>query len=492
MSPSADLAVFMPWMRVGGGINFRAPKHSGIVPPSSRFGVDKLYQGKNLAGLWESCLETLEVELTAQQFNTWIRPLQAVVADGTVTILAPNRFVRDWVDEKYRLRIEEILERANRKGHCELCFEVGSQAVADANRRPATQPGAQPRSNAASKKSTTNLNRNFTFESFIEGKSNQLGRAAAIQVSENEDTVYNPLLIYGGVGLGKTHLIHAAGHKFLKNWPDKQVVYLHAERFVSDMVTALQRNTIDRFKQFYRSIDVLLVDDIQFFAGKERSQEEFFHVFNALLEGQHQVIMTCDRYPKDIKGLEDRLKSRFGWGLTVSIEPPELETRVAIVKTKAEAAGVKLPDEVAFFIAKRIYSNIRELEGALRRVLAYSNFTHVPITTELAQQALKDIVAVQDRQVSLDMIQKTVAEYYRIRTADLLSKSRKRSVTRPRQLAMALAKQLTSKSLPEIGAAFGGRDHTTVLHACDRMTDLRQSDPQIEEDYKNLMRKLTV
>ena len=472
------------------GYKLRGPRELGDV--SAQAG--KL--GGNVASLWENCLKTLETELSAQQYNTWIRPLQAIVQDDGITILAPNRFVLDWVNDKYRQRIEQIVSQmgANGNGQPPLSFEVGSQPVDKLTRSAmAALPGSQRRdTDYATRRASSGLNRNFTFDSFIEGKSNRLGRAAAIQVSENENTVYNPLLIYGGVGLGKTHLIHAAGHNFLKTWPDKQVVYLHAERFVSDMVAALQRNTIDRFKQFYRSIDVLLVDDIQFLAGKERSQEEFFHVFNSLLEGQHQVIMTCDRYPKDIKGLEDRLKSRFGWGLTVSIEPPELETRVAIVKTKAEGSGTTLPDDVAFFIAKRIYSNIRELEGALRRVLAYSNFTHEPISLELAQQALKDIVAVQDRQVSLEMIQKAVAEYYRIRTADLLSKSRKRSVTRPRQLAMALAKQLTSKSLPEIGSAFGGRDHTTVLHACDRMTDLRQSDTQIEEDYKNLMRILTV
>ena len=337
----------------------------------------------------------------------------------------------------------------------------------------------------------SNLNWTFTVENFGEGKSNQLGKAASQQVAENPGLAYNPLFIYGGVGLGKTHLMHAVGNLILKHRPTANVVYLHSERFVADMVKALQHNAINEFKRFYRSVDALLIDDIQFFAKKERSQEEFFHTFNALLEGQQQVILTCDRYPKEVQGLEERLKSRFGWGLTVAIEPPELETRVAILMSKANQANIHLPHEVAFLIAKRIRSNIRELEGALRRVIANAHFTARPITLEFAKEALRDLFALQDKLVSIDNIQKTVAEYYKIRMSDLLSKRRTRSVARPRQLAMALAKELTSHSLPEIGDAFGGRDHTTVLHACKKVQELKEADQRISEDYSNLLRILS-
>jgi len=335
------------------------------------------------------------------------------------------------------------------------------------------------------------VNPEFTFESFVEGKSNQLARAAAIQVAENPGKAYNPLFIYGGVGLGKTHLMHAVGNLLRQKLPDARIAYVHSERFVGDMVRALQHNTIAEFKQAYRSLDALLIDDIQFFAGKDRSQEEFFHTFNALLEGQQQVILTCDRYPKEVAGLEERLKSRFGWGLTVAIEPPELETCVAILMAKAQAGGVALPEEVAFFIAKRIRSNVRELEGALRRVIANSRFTGKPITLEFTKDALRDLLALQEKLVTIENIQKTVAEYFKIRVADLLSKRRNRSVARPRQVAMALARELTNHSLPEIGDAFGGRDHTTVLHACDRIRELRESEPRTGEDYLNLLRILT-
>ncbi|MDX5332613.1 MAG: chromosomal replication initiator protein DnaA, partial [Gammaproteobacteria bacterium] len=338
---------------------------------------------------------------------------------------------------------------------------------------------------------TNNLNRNFTFDNFVEGKSNQLARAASLQIAENPGLAYNPLFIYGGVGLGKTHLMHAVGNKILELNPNAKVVYLHSERFVADMIKALQHNAIEDFKRYYRSVDALLIDDIQFFAGKERSQEEFFHTFNALLESQQQVILTCDRYPKEVDGLEERLKSRFGWGLTVAIEPPELETRVAILQRKAEQAGVDLPSEVAFFMAKRIRSNIRELEGALRRVIANAHFTGRPITLDFAKDALRDLLALQDKLVTIDNIQKTVAEYYKIRVAELLSTRRSRSITRPRQLAMALSKELTNHSLPEIGDAFGGRDHTTVLHACRKIASLREEDNRINEDYTNLLRTLT-
>jgi chromosomal replication initiator protein len=335
------------------------------------------------------------------------------------------------------------------------------------------------------------INPDFTFDTFVEGKSNQLGKAAAMQVAGNPGGAYNPLFIYGGVGLGKTHLMHAIGNLILANNPSAKVVYLHSERFVADMVKALQHNSITEFKRFYRSVDALLIDDIQFFAGKERSQEEFFHTFNALLEGQRQIILTSDRYPKEVNGLEERLKSRFGWGLTVAIEPPELETRVAILKNKAAHAHVTLPDDVAFFIAKRIRSNVRELEGALRRVIANAHFTGKPITLDFAKDALRDLLALQAKLITIDNIQKTVAEYYKIRVTDLLSKRRNRSIARPRQVAMALAKELTNHSLPEIGDAFGGRDHTTIMHGCKKVAELKESDQMIADDYAKLLRILS-
>jgi chromosomal replication initiator protein len=335
------------------------------------------------------------------------------------------------------------------------------------------------------------LNAESTFDSFVVGKSNQLAKAAAQQVGENPGKAYNPLFIYGGVGLGKTHLMHAVGHAIRARNPDARIAYVHSERFVGDMVKALQHNSMNEFKTAYRSLDALLIDDIQFFAGKERSQEEFFHTFNALLEGQQQVILTCDRYPKEVEGLEERLKSRFGWGLTVAIEPPELETCAAILISKGEAAGIALPEEVAFFIAKRIRSNVRELEGALRRVIANSRFTGQPITLEFAKDALRDLLSLQAKLVTIENIQKTVADYFKVRVSDLLSERRNRSIARPRQVAMALAKELTSHSLPEIGDAFGGRDHTTVIHACRRIKELRDSEQRISEDYLNLLRTLT-
>jgi chromosomal replication initiator protein len=337
----------------------------------------------------------------------------------------------------------------------------------------------------------SHLNTGFTFRSFVEGKSNQLGLAAATQVAENPGGSYNPLFIYGGVGLGKTHLMHAVGNALLQRKPNAKVVYLHSERFVADMVKALQLNAINDFKRYYRSVDALLIDDIQFFAGKERSQEEFFHTFNALLEGGQQIILTCDRYPKEINGLEERLKSRFGWGLTVAIEPPELETRVAILKTKADQAQMLLPNDAAFFIAQRIRSNVRELEGTLKRVIAHAQFTAKPISIDLVREALKDLLALQDRLVSIDNIQRVVAEYYKIKVSDLHAKRRSRSVARPRQVAMYLAKDLTNHSLPEIGESFGGRDHTTVLHACRKIKELLEEDVDIAEDVKNLLRTLT-
>ena len=438
--------------------------------------------------LWNQCLRVVQVELPEQQFNTWIRPLQAVDDDASLRLLAPNRFVVDWLRQHYMDRILELVGDGGE--NIEVLLEVGSRAAAPAastTRRPT------PTAVKASKPApvVSRLNSAFTFDSFVEGKSNQLARAAASQVGENPGKSYNPLFIYGGVGLGKTHLMHAIGNIMLKNNPAARVSYVHSERFVGDMVKGLQHNTISEFKRSYRSLDALLIDDIQFFAGKERSQEEFFHTFNALLEGQRQIILTCDRYPKEVNGLEERLKSRFGWGLTVAIEPPELETSVAILMSKAAAEGIELPEEVAFFIAKRIRSNVRELEGALRRVIANYRFTGRAINLDFAKEALRDLLAVQDRLVSIENIQKTVAEYFKIRVGDLLSKKRSRSIARPRQFGMALAKELTNHSLPEIGDAFGGRDHTTVLHGCRRIAALRETDKRIDDDYLNLLRTLT-
>lgn len=472
--------------------------------------------------LWKKCLDHLESELTAQQFNTWIRPLQAIEDDSTLRLLAPNRFVLDWVNERFKDQISEITSRFRDGTGMEVCLEVGSSQreaapeaaeLANGNGRPSQMPshipshiqvqGAAPgfQFGQASEFTRQNdrdevrhvrgLQPEFTFENFVEGKSNQLARAASAQVGDNPASSYNPLFIYGGVGLGKTHLMHAIGNLMIQRNPAARVVYVHSERFVGDMIKALRHNAINEFKRYYRSVDALLIDDIQFFANKERSQEEFFHTFNSLIEGQSQIVMTCDRYPKEVGGLEERLKSRFGWGLIVSIDPPELETCVAILKSKANKSGVELPDEVAFFMAKHIRSNIRELEGSLRRVIASSRFTGQPISIELAKQALKDLLSLQDKLVTMDNIQRTVAEYCKIRYADLMSKRRTRSVARPRQMAMALSKELTKHSLPEIGEAFGGRDHTTVLHACRKISELRKSDPRTNEDYVNLLRMLT-
>ena len=446
--------------------------------------------------VWKNCLTRLEGELSQQQFNTWIRPLQVIEEDNIIRLLAPNRFVLDWINDKYISLIESHISNLFNGGEYRLNIEVGSQTniqpkVKEEIKPPLISPSPGSLPSTPKKRHSSNLNAYFTFDTFVEGKSNQLARAASLQAAENPGASYNPLFLYGGVGLGKTHLMHAIGHAILKHKPNANIAYLHSERFVADMVRALQHNAINDFKRHYRSLDALLIDDIQFFAGKERSQEEFFHTFNALLEGQRQIVLTCDRYPKEVSGLEERLKSRFGWGLTVSIEPPELETSVAILMSKASAEGIDLPEEVAFFVAKRIRSNVRELEGALRRVIANSRFTGRPISLDFAKEALKDLLAMQDRLVSIENIQKTVAEYYKLRVADLLSKRRSRSVARPRQIAMALAKDLTSHSLPEIGDAFGGRDHTTVLHGCRRVAALRETDKRVDEDYLNLLRTLT-
>jgi chromosomal replication initiator protein len=439
------------------------------------------------ASLWSRCVSALENELPEQQFNTWVRPLQSVEANGALRLLAPNRFVVDWVRSHLLARIGPLLRERGIAEPSTITVEVGSRPAND--EVPVAGVARAPR--AQGQGVGVPLNDNFTFDSFVEGKSNHFAKAAALQVAGNPGRAYNPLFIYGGVGLGKTHLMHAIGHLILERDSNARVAYVHSERFVSEMVRALQHNRINEFKTSYRSLHALLIDDIQFFAGKEHSQEEFFHTFNALLEGQHQVILTCDRYPREVEGLEERLKSRFGWGLTVAIEPPELETSVAILIGKAQAVGIELAEEVAFFIAKRIRSNVRELEGALRRVIANSRFTGQPITLEFAKEALRDLLTLQARLITVENIQKTVADYYKVRVADLLSKRRSRSVARPRQVAMALAKELTSHSLPEIGDAFGGRDHTTVMHACKRVRELRDIEQRIQEDYSNLLRTLT-
>jgi len=554
--------------------------------------------------IWNRCVDYLQDELPAQQFNTWIRPLKVEQAEGGILLLAPNRFIRDWVSDKFMSRILELTKMLSegeppsvaiavqeRSANASLSgfasssltstvsMEVPVQAHPSIDRRslvvnvadkpnhvmafasPPSSPTdsvvtesmivtepissspssggsivmpnsdsllvegspegverrGRPRASGSPSENLLHSSRNtatrsrrarssddsgdspshqnnlipaYRFDNFVEGKSNQLARAAAMQVVENPGGSYNPLFLYGGVGLGKTHLMHAVGNALQAVKPNAKVVYLHSERFVADMVKALQLNAINDFKRYYRSVDALLIDDIQFFANKERSQEEFFHTFNALLEGGQQMILTCDRYPKEIRGVEERLKSRFGWGLTVSVEPPELETRVAILMAKAEQAKIELPHDAAFFLAQRVRSNVRELEGALKRVIASAHFTKCPVDVPLIKESLKDLLALQDKQVSIDNIQRTTAEYYKIKVADLMSKRRSRSVARPRQMAMALAKELTNHSLPEIGDAFGGRDHTTVLHACRKIKELRETSSDIREDYQNLLRTL--
>ena len=533
------------------------------------------------SSIWDECAVLLQQELSAQQYNTWIRPLTAEHEGHEFCLIAPNRFVMDWINQKFIHRIHELVNHVCTQadqavpdviavkvaGRQQPAFQSGSSsrsynspssnsthsgsvsgsvsgsdngfeqpnnqaerygaqapsAPADSHRHgqvnhepPAHSP-APPRVhrhtqpsfeqspnqqyiNKAPKaqqdfegglKHRNGLNKDFTFESFVEGKSNQLGLAAAQQIVENPGESYNPLFIYGGVGLGKTHLMHAVGNGMLARNPNAKIVYLHSERFVADMVKALQLNAINDFKRYYRSVDALLIDDIQFFAGKDRSQEEFFHTFNALLEGNQQIILTCDRYPKVISNVEERLKSRFGWGLTVEVEPPELETRVAILMKRAEKVNIDLPHDAAFFIAQRIRSNVRELEGALKRVVANSSFTNRPISVDLVREALKDLLALQDKQVSITNIQRVTGEYYKIKVAEFTSKRRSRSVARPRQMAMALSKELTNHSLPEIGDDFGGRDHTTVLHACRKIKELIAVDAEIEQDWINLQRLLT-
>lgn len=440
-----------------------------------------------MESFWQNCINNLKEELPPQQFNTWIKPLKFDTLDGAPRLIAPNRFILQWIKDKFLDRIEKMAEEYF-SAPLSLVLSLPDNDVENhpAKLMPAVSPPVLHRT----KTDQSRLNPLFTFSNFVTGKANQLARAAAIQVAENPGTAYNPLFVYGGVGLGKTHLIQAIGNLVQEQNSNAKISYLHAERYVSDVVRAYQHKTFDEFKRYYHSLDLLLIDDIQFFAGKNRTQEEFFYAFNALIESHKQVIITCDTFPREISGMEDRLISRFGWGLTVAIEPPELEMRVAILLKKALAEEIKLQEEVAFFIAKQIRSNVRELEGALKRVLAYSRFTNHPVNLDLAKEALKDLLAVQNRQVSLDNIQKTVADYYKIKVAEMFSPKRSRNVARPRQVAMSLAKELTQLSYPEIGDAFGGRDHSTVIHACKKIAELKNIDPTISRDFEILLQIL--
>jgi chromosomal replication initiator protein len=451
---------------------------------------------QSLNTFWLSCLDHFRKELNAQQFNTWIKPLQIdpeLNSDDEVVLIAPNRFVSQWVKDNFIAHIENMaLMYFDKKiqFHLKLAEPNDAKAVivkaapVETPQEPPAEPKAayQP-----GRKNPNGLNPNFTFDNFVTGKANQLARAGAIQVAESPGIAYNPLFIYGGVGLGKTHLIQAIGNYVLENNKNAKIRYVHAEKYVSDVVSAYQHKAFDKFKLYYHSLDLLLVDDVQFFGGKNRTQEEFFYAFNALIETHKQVIITCDTYPKEITGLEERLVSRFGWGLTVAVEPPELEMRVAILLKKACQEKIRLDENVAFFIAKHIRSNVRELEGALKRVLAFSRFVGQEITLDLAKEALKDLLAVQSRQISIENIQKTVADYYKIKVSEMYSKKRSRIVARPRQMAMAIAKELTALSLPDIGEAFGGRDHTTVLHGYRKINELRVSDPVVNRDFNALI-----
>ena len=427
---------------------------------------------------WNKCSEKLENKLSQEDFNTWIRPLKGNLNKNTLEIVAPNDFILNYVETNLSDEIMEMIKSQSKKDISLVFKTLTKETFVD-------------KYSNSKKSEDTKLVPSYVFDTFVEGKSNHVALAASKQVALNPKGDYNPLFIYGGVGLGKTHLMHAVGNEILKNEPNKRIVYVHSEKFVSDMVKALQLGAMNEFKSFYRNADALLIDDIQFFAGKEQSQEEFFHTFNALLDRNNQMILTCDKYPKEIDGLEERLKSRLGWGLPVIIDPPELETRAAVLLQKASSMGVSLPNDCAIYIAQRIRSNIRELEGALKRVVANAKFTNQQIDLALVKDALKDLFVISAKMVSIENIQKTVAEYYNIKLSDLLSKRRSRSITRPRQLAMALTKELTRHSLPEIGEAFNGRDHTTVLHACKKIAELRKESPSHEEDYRNLTRALT-
>ena len=441
---------------------------------------------------WSRCLQHFERSLPQQQFKTWIQPLRAQVNGKTLVLQAPNRFVLQWVKDRFLPVIEQLArEDSQADAHVSVSLELGNHPIAAPSlSAPNHAIAPAPEQNKPKLRDSSRLNPGFTFNSFVTGKANQLARAAALQVAEHPGTAYNPLFIYGGVGLGKTHLLQAIGNLVQERSAPAKIRYIHAEQYVSDVVRAYQHKAFDGFKKYYHSLDLLLIDDIQFFSGKNRTQEEFFYAFNALIEAHKQVIITCDTYPKEISGMEDRLISRFGWGLTVAIEPPELEMRVAILLKKAEADGLALSEDVAFFIAKHIQSNVRELEGALKRIIAYSNFAGQPITVELSREALKDLLAIQYRQISIDNIQRTVADYYKIKVSEMYSKKRTRNVARPRQMAMALAKELTQLSLPDIGEAFGGRDHTTVLHACRKIAELKTESPDLNRDFEALLQVL--
>lgn len=454
---------------------------------------------------WPACLSQFEKELPAQQFITWIKPL-SVQSNGAsaLTIIAPNRFVLQWIRDKFFTRIQELalMHFGHRIDIDLLLGEKESPAATPKRLLPPettalrsaglthSAPANLPIRAPVLPRDLARLNPVFTFDTFVTGKANELARAAATQVADKSGTAYNPLFIYGGVGLGKTHLAHAIGNYFREHHPQGKVRYIHAEQYVSDVVRAYQHKAFDDFKRYYHSLDMLLIDDIQFFNGKSRTQEEFFYAFNALIESHKQVVITCDTYPKEIAGMENRLISRFGWGLTVAVEPPELEMRVAILIKKADHEAIKLPEDVAFFLARHIQSNVRELEGGLKRILAYARFTGHHISVDLCREALRDLLAVQNRQISIENIQKTVADYYKIKVSDMYSKKRTRSIARPRQIAMALAKELTQLSLPDIGDAFGGRDHTTVLHACRKVTDLKTTNGEISRDISSLLKVL--
>jgi chromosomal replication initiator protein len=458
----------------------------------------------SVPAFWQQCLDAFRQELTPQQFNTWILPLAVEASADGYRVVAPNRFVLQWVKERFAGRLGELATDAvGRRVPVTLAVADASLVPAAPARAPVPPPAETPAPGTAvevpstmtapplalRRKDPTSLNPTFTFATFVSGKANQLARAAGIQVADHP-TSYNPLFVYGGVGLGKTHLLQAIGNHILEREPAAKIRYIHAETYVSDVVRAYQHKAFDDFKRYYRSLDLLLIDDIQFFNGKNRTQEEFFYLFNTLIEAHKQVVISCDTYPKEISGMEERLISRFGWGLTVALEPPELEMRVAILLAKAQSARLQLDEQVAFFIAKHIRSNVRELEGALKRVLAYSSFHGQDISLTLAKEALRDLLAVQNRQISIENIQKTVAEYYKIRISDMHSKKRSRAIARPRQVAMALAKELTQMSLPEIGSNFGGRDHTTVLHACRQITKLRGTLPELNHDVNFLLQVL--
>lgn len=444
---------------------------------------------------WDYCLNRLKSELNHQQFNTFILPLQANFIEHNIQLFAPNRFVLDWINKNHLDLVLKLITESGYKD-IQLQFSIGSKDQAKTTpsifHQPSIELNESKNSLAPSKTNTASgLISHFTFDNFIEGKSNQMARAAASQIAQHPGNVYNPLFIYGATGLGKTHLLHAIGNAILKRSPDAEILYMYANNFVQNMVQALQNNSINNFKQRFQSLNVLLIDDIQFFVGKEKTQEEFFHTFNHLFESKQQIVLTSDKFPKEIH-LEERLKSRFGWGLTVRVEPPDLETKVAILQRKSmDIYQTTLPDDVAFFISKRFQSSIRDLEGALNRIIANAKFTALPITIENSRKALKDMLAAQDKLISIESIQKHVSQYFGIKTADFFSSSRSRTIARPRQIAMCLARELTNSSMPEIGKAFGGRDHTTVLYAVKKVEELRVSNPKLEEDYNNLLRTLT-